>query len=103
MASFPRPLWNAAAAILFTAAVLAVGVWSGGCSWFAEAPLRCWAGPSLGWPVAITVAVVCASLAVLCVRRAIRPRPATTDRQDADRVAAPDPAATPDPAAGHEA
>ncbi|MFT7711662.1 hypothetical protein ACMT9Y_11950 [Clavibacter tessellarius] len=93
MASFPRPVWEAAAAILFTAAVLAVGVWSGGCSRFGDAPLRCWAGPSLGWPVAIPVAVVCASLAVLCVRRAIRSRPATTDPRDADRPAVSDPTA----------
>ncbi|MFD2340371.1 hypothetical protein FGG90_12295 [Clavibacter tessellarius] len=99
MASFPRPVWDAAAAILFTAAVLAVGVWSGGCSRFGEAPLRCWAGPSLGWPVAIPVAVVCASLAVLCLRRALRgraARAARTDPGDGDRAAA-------DPTPGRDA
>ncbi|WP_414172961.1 hypothetical protein [Clavibacter tessellarius] len=60
-------------------------MWSGGCSRFEEAPLRCWVGPSLGWPVAIPVAVVCASLAVLCVRRALRGRAAGTDPGDGDR------------------
>ncbi|MFT2691596.1 hypothetical protein [Clavibacter zhangzhiyongii] len=75
MPSTPRPLWDAAAALLLTAAVLAVGVWSGGCSAFAGMAPRCWAGPSLGWPVAIPVAVVCASLAAHCIRRARRANP----------------------------
>ncbi|OUE24230.1 hypothetical protein [Clavibacter michiganensis] len=70
MASTPRPIWNAAAALLLTAGVLAVGVWSGGCADHVGIPGECWAGPSLGWPGAILVSVVCASLAALCIRRA---------------------------------
>lgn len=71
----PRPLWHAAAAVLLTLAVLALGVWSGGCSDYVGMPGECWAQPSLGWPGAVLTAAVCASGAVLCIRRAIRRAP----------------------------
>jgi membrane protein implicated in regulation of membrane protease activity len=80
MTSTPRPLWSAAAALLLTLAVLAIGVWSGGCSTFAGMPAECWVQPSLGWPGAILTAVVCASLAALCIRRAVRRSDPAGDR-----------------------
>jgi membrane protein implicated in regulation of membrane protease activity len=90
MTPTPRPIWTAAAALLLTLAVLAIGVWSGGCSTFAGMPAECWARPSLGWPGAILTAVVCASLAALCIRRAIRCAPSADGRGD-DRADPPAP------------
>ena len=76
MTSTPRPVWGAAAALLLTCAVLAIGVWSGGCADYVGIPGECWAAPSLGWPGAILTAAVCATGAALCIRRAVRRRPA---------------------------
>jgi membrane protein implicated in regulation of membrane protease activity len=103
MTSAPRPIWNAAAALLLTLAVLAIGVWSGGCSDPVGVNGRCWARPSLGWPAAIVVAVVCASLAGFCIRRAVRradPAGHGDGSLPADADAGPGPAT---PATGRDA
>ncbi|WP_043675851.1 hypothetical protein [Clavibacter michiganensis] len=91
MTSTPRPLWTAAAALLLTLAVLAIGVWSGGCTDYAGMAGECWARPSLGWPGAILTAVVCAALAALCIRRAVRRSDPVGDRDGTLPAASPDP------------
>ncbi|WP_435080623.1 hypothetical protein [Clavibacter michiganensis] len=67
-----RARWSAAAAVLLVVGALAIGVWSGTCVDYAAFPGECASEPALGCPGAILTAVVCASAAVLCLRRAAR-------------------------------
>ncbi|MCJ1709714.1 hypothetical protein MT344_00785 [Clavibacter michiganensis subsp. phaseoli] len=79
-----RARWSVAAVALLIIGALAIGVGSGVCVGYVAIPGECTVEPALGWPRAILVAGVCAALAVLCIRRAVRRRASASAGDDAD-------------------
>ena len=74
MTAASRARWSVAAVALLVVGALAIGGRSGVCVDYFAIPGECTVEPALGWPGAILVAGVCAALAVLCIRRAVRRR-----------------------------
>ena len=79
-----RAMWTVVAVGLLVVGALAIGTWSGTCVDYVAIPGECTVGPALNWPGAILVAGVCAALAVLCIRRAVRRRASASRGEDAD-------------------
>jgi membrane protein implicated in regulation of membrane protease activity len=84
MTAASRARWSVAAVALLVVGALAIGGGWGVCVDYFAIPGECTVGPALGWPGAILVAGVCAALAVLCIRRAVRRRASASRGEDAD-------------------